>query len=335
MNVNLNSRHDWMGNNPTIGNLRIDELILPGTHDSGFDKKSPTGGNNWENTQDVSPAEQIAGGIRVLDLRVQFMPGEAPSSPKRFSIFHTSRNGRTVAGDILGPLNTFYAAQPNAREIIILDFHEFKDFTSEAHLELQQLLRDKIGGRLVPTSLVLLTVGRLWENHPEKTVVLAYNHANSGDLFWPAVSQKWSGDSLNNTTKLKKFMDGVATQAKPERQGWSGWLFLQRFLRVSFRPQPEPTPSWRQVICSYQLVMAWPHQYKKHLKACCQTCRRSPTTQKPETTKPAARQCLRVSRFLRRSKRPFRHATPAPGFFQPLVPHVEVEHFVAAKLHST
>ena len=66
--------------------------------------------------------------------------------------------------------------------------------------------------------------------------------------------------------------------------------------------------------------MAWPHQYKKHLKACCPTCRRSPTTQKPKTTKPAARQCLRVSRFLRRSKRPFQDSTPAPAIFPPLVP---------------
>lgn len=221
MTTDLNNLQSWMGNNPVIGNLRIDELILPGTHNSGFDKKSPTGGNKWENTQDVSPAEQMAGGIRVLDLRVQFMPGEAADSPKRFSIFHSSRNGRTIAVDILGPLNNFYAAQPNAREIIILDFHEFKDFTVEAHLELEQLLRDKIGDRLIPASLVLLTVSNLWEQHPGKTVVLAYNHATSGDMFWPGVSQKWSGDNLNNTTKLKKFMDGIAALSKPERELWS------------------------------------------------------------------------------------------------------------------
>ena len=27
----------WMNNTLHIGNLRIDELILPGSHDSGFD----------------------------------------------------------------------------------------------------------------------------------------------------------------------------------------------------------------------------------------------------------------------------------------------------------
>lgn len=32
------NKQNWMGNLPELGRLRIDQLVLPGSHDSGMDK---------------------------------------------------------------------------------------------------------------------------------------------------------------------------------------------------------------------------------------------------------------------------------------------------------
>src|ERR1700712_2758232 len=99
--------HSWMGQNASFSTLRIDQLILPGSHDSASDKQAPSG-YFFETTQDVSPFDQIKGGVRVLDLRVQFFPSFAPGDPNRFRLFHLTLTGRTLSTDIFEPLNEFF-----------------------------------------------------------------------------------------------------------------------------------------------------------------------------------------------------------------------------------
>jgi hypothetical protein len=209
----------WMNNTLHIENLRIDELILPGSHDSGYDKKAPNAFLPQEITQDVSPQEQVAAGVRVLDLRVEFYSSKPVGRAHRFQIFHMTSSGRTVSVDILDMVNDFYdtpsTKSARAREIFILDFHEFKNFTPQAHQELCELINSKIGYRSISKDLRHLTLDQLWNQHPRKTVVIAYNHFTQNSDFWPGVEQKWSGDNVMTTQQLKAFMDEVATQYKP------------------------------------------------------------------------------------------------------------------------
>lgn len=220
MNTLANTLHNWMGSSSAIGTLRIDELVLPGTHNSGMDKSSPNTSLPQEITQDVPPREQLEKGIRVLDLRVSFYENYPPADARRFQIFHATSSGRTIEIDILSAVDEFclsHESSGNAsKEVVILDFHEFKNFTGQAHEQLQKIITDRIGKRIILNSLRHLTLNQLWAEHPGKNVVIAYNHGSAISAFWPGVNQRWSGSNLNTTATLKTFMDAVAKETKPD-----------------------------------------------------------------------------------------------------------------------
>lgn len=210
----------WMANIPHLGRLRIAELILPGTHNAGMDKASPNFNLPQEITQDASPEEQIRHGIRALDLRVSFYETYPVSDPRRFQLFHGTSSGRNIANDILAPVQQFYrdleSNGSDAREIIILDFHEFKGFTEQAHKQLNEQVMQTLGDRVIPYDLRRLTLDELWSKHPQRNVVIAYNASQSSVEFWDGVDQRWSGSNLNNTRELKAFMDTVAARHKSD-----------------------------------------------------------------------------------------------------------------------
>jgi hypothetical protein len=213
-NMSSNTLDRWMDNTPGIYKLRVDELILPGTHDSGSDKQAPK--FLWPNevTQDVSIAEQINQGFRVLDLRVEFFAEQAAEHAKRFQLYHLTSSGRTIAGDVLDVFNVFYADPARKNEIIILNFHEFKNFTEAAHEALRDLIYQKIGGRLIDSALRHLTLGQLREQFPGRNVVVSYNRHRRHYSFWAGVEQQWIGTNYVSTSTLKTFMDEASAKTK-------------------------------------------------------------------------------------------------------------------------
>lgn len=211
---------DWMAQTPELAPLRIDQLLLPGTHNSGSDKLSPNFAVPQEMAQDVAPLEQLRQGVRALDLRVVFYSKYEKGDPRRFQLFHLTSSGRTVAGDILACVDAFYRELEQngspAREMVILDFHQFKDFSEPAHRELQNLLTRTLGPRAVPRHLSRLTLADIWRDHPGRNVVIAYNHSAGDELLWPGVKQRWPGENLFNTNTLKAFVNEVAVEYKPD-----------------------------------------------------------------------------------------------------------------------
>lgn len=209
---------DWMAQTPEIESLRIDELILPGSHNSGSDKQSPNLGLPQELAQDIAPLEQLRQGIRVLDLRVAFYPKYAQGDARRFQLFHFSSSGRTVAVDIIQRVLEFYQALESdgviAREIVILDFHQFSGFTDAAHVELQTLLLAGLGKRALSKNVRTSSLNAIWDAFPGRNVVLAYNHAVLNEWIWDGVTQRWPGENLFNTNTLKAFVDKVAGEYK-------------------------------------------------------------------------------------------------------------------------
>ncbi|WP_213940742.1 hypothetical protein [Pseudomonas sp. dw_612] len=208
----------WMDNTLYLNKLRIDELILPGTHNSGADKKASILNFPQQITQDVPASEQIKAGIRVLDLRVRFEPGEADGSPKRFALYHGNSLNRFVGTDILDVLNEFYETSSSkaarAKELIILNFHQFDNFTEAAHEELRLLIDRKIGNRTIPSSFRYSTVEHIWNTLPGRTVVISYNQYRYNSDYWNGVEQQWSGENYISTDTLKKFMDEASSQPK-------------------------------------------------------------------------------------------------------------------------
>ncbi len=161
-------------------NLRIDELILPGTHNAAMDKQASYY-NSYDTCQDVSPHSQLHTGIRVLDLRVEFASGYPQGDARRFSIFHGLRSGRTVSGDCLQAAINLYTAHD--KEVVVLDFHDFKNFTDAVHRELATVIKNRLGSRLIESRWKPLVLRQLWELR--KNVVIAYNDSQRDPLFWP------------------------------------------------------------------------------------------------------------------------------------------------------
>jgi hypothetical protein len=209
------NKQNWMSNLPELGRLRIDQLILPGSHDSGMDKNADNIVPLQEVTQDVSCIEQIREGIRALDLRVRANREYTPDSPYRYKLYHLSTSGRTVLGDVVLELNRFYEDPANEREIIILDFHQFDNFSPQEHEWMLAMLDQHMGHRIIPWSLHGLTLNELWNDHPGKTVVIAYNH-DTAEAHWDGVEQVWMGENTPSTEELKAFMDGKARRYKPD-----------------------------------------------------------------------------------------------------------------------
>lgn len=211
---------DWMAHIPELAQLRIDQLILPGAHNAGSDKLSPNFAVPQEMAQDVAPLEQLRQGVRALDLRVAFYSKYEKGDPRRFQLFHLTSSGRTVAGDILACVHAFFEELEQngspAQEIVILDFHRFKNFSEIVHREFQNLLTNTLGPRAVPRRLSRLTLENIWRDHPGKNVVIAYNHSSGDELLWHGVKQRWPGENLFNTNTLKAFVNEVAVENKPE-----------------------------------------------------------------------------------------------------------------------
>ncbi|WP_278940522.1 hypothetical protein [Pseudomonas helleri] len=204
----------WMTQTPELQSLLISQLILPGSHDSGSDKEAPNLQLPQEITQDVSPKKQLLHGIRALDLRVAFYSKYAPGQPERFQLFHRTSSGRNVANDILGMLLDYFEDPRAQQEIVVLDFHEFRDFNPQAHAELKALIIDTLQSKIIPYHFNNLKVGEIWSQHPGKNVVVAYNTSPRHALFWYGVNHHWSGENLLSTHELKIFMDSRIAKYK-------------------------------------------------------------------------------------------------------------------------
>ncbi|MGE8389651.1 MAG: hypothetical protein ACN6O4_16645 [Pseudomonas sp.] len=204
-----NSRPRWMADYRVTYALPVGEMILPGTHHSGFDKEAPRTPSS-ETCQDVSIYKQLQQGVRALDLRVRYYAGNPPD--RRFAIFHKSTSGRHVKADVLGMLKR-YRNENNAHdEIVVLDFHELKDFTPDAHRELADLIKRELGETIVPYSLKDAAHHQLLLNN--RVNVIAYNNSARDPLFWPGVDQRWIGDNTPGKSKMAAFIREVGKESK-------------------------------------------------------------------------------------------------------------------------
>lgn len=204
-----NNRSNWMERYAGARVLPIGETILLGTHNSGYDKKAP-GTNDHETCQDVTIYDQLQWGVRVLDLRVQFYSRIAHAG--RFSIFHNSTNGRNVERDVLQALLNYRRDAQANKEIVILNFHRFKDFTDAAHAEFCVLLKRVLGRSIIPASCKETAIVQLWGLN--KNTVVSYNSSSRDSLFWPGVNQRWIGQNQPRLEILKAFVESVGRERK-------------------------------------------------------------------------------------------------------------------------
>lgn len=199
----------WMNDmKSVVGNSRIRDLFIPGTHDSGSYRlnfnpdRQETIVTKYALTQDEDIRTQLMHGIRYLDLRV----GYYRVTKEEFYINHGITR-QVPLNDVLNQIRDFIL---ETNEIIIVDIQEFpigfgKDLT--IHRKLVQFLKEKLGDLLVDPSLswqVLLN--DVWRRN--QNIFLAYDHssvvAEFPNVLFSKCHQRWG--NVRDWNNLEKHL---------------------------------------------------------------------------------------------------------------------------------
>lgn len=115
----------WMKDNwDAIKDKRYDQLVIPGTHDSGTYQLSWGTGIDTAKTQTNSIGDQLKDGIRYFDLRVREASHRGCADPTVWWIYHNWDSYRLVTA--LDEIKAFLETTGNENEVIILDFQDVK-----------------------------------------------------------------------------------------------------------------------------------------------------------------------------------------------------------------
>jgi hypothetical protein len=106
-----------------LAHLRLDQLVLPGTHDSAtYHMVSPVA-EPWAKCQELTIQGQLEAGTRALDLRVGLQASEPGNN--QFLMVHEAWRTKINVWDVLQQVKALCASEP--REFIILDFNRFTE----------------------------------------------------------------------------------------------------------------------------------------------------------------------------------------------------------------
>lgn len=209
---------DWMADlEEYIGDKPINEISMPGSHDSGtypFSWKSKVSNDGslpsfldhlrpasaliitrWSKTQSLPISSQLnTCGVRYLDLRVAYYKKD-----KKLYLCH-GLNGKTVEYE-LRQIRTFLDAHP--KEILILDFnHFYYDSNEDLHEQLIQFLEDNFDGKMACRSefgenIKAITLKSMLAKG--RQVIILYMKKNldkdqDKDFLWPQgkINSKWA-----------------------------------------------------------------------------------------------------------------------------------------------
>ncbi|KAE9642002.1 phospholipase [Pseudomonas sp. PB103] len=215
-------KQNWMSKVLDIGRLKLTDVIWPGTHNCGMDKKAAHHDalrGNWTTCQNDSFAWQLANGARAFDIRLGY------SNTAQSSAFYFHHNGyqsgRTLE-ELISAVISFLANHPH--EFIVLDFHELAD--GEKPFDYQRLndvLIERLGDHVIPSTDAHLTVEQLKRKSPRRRVVMAAaaKRELDEDVFWPFIWHKWSGKRFADTDDLHSHVKTTLERTGYPRVLWS------------------------------------------------------------------------------------------------------------------
>ncbi|MDG4859483.1 phosphatidylinositol-specific phospholipase C [Streptomyces sp. T-3] len=157
---------DWMRALPD--GTPLPTLTIPGTHDSGARFGGP-----WAECQNTTIAQQLASGVRFLDVRCRAIDGS-------FAIHHGAAFQNLMFGDVLVACRDFLAAQPG--ETVLMRVKQ--EYSEVGNAEFAGIFNDYLDRRgwrslfLIGNGLPQLGAAR------GKVVLIADNGGLPGGLRW-------------------------------------------------------------------------------------------------------------------------------------------------------
>ncbi|MFJ2709502.1 phospholipase [Pseudomonas sp. NPDC087346] len=215
-------KRKWMSNVLDIDHLKLTDIVWPGTHNSGMDKKAPNHKvvpGNWTTCQNDSFAWQLDNGARAFDVRLGYTA--APERPK-FYFHHNGYQSNRTLDELLEALPAFLDRNPD--EFIVLDFHQLGDGDKPFdRKQLSDLLLARLGLRLIPFAHSTSTIAELKRASSKRRIILAarYSPEQDNDYFWPQITHKWNRNIFTDTGALKRHIETVLQDAPYETFIWS------------------------------------------------------------------------------------------------------------------
>ncbi|XP_075548072.1 uncharacterized protein LOC142582347 [Dermacentor variabilis] len=189
----------WMRHNCCkLSTLSLLDMLIPGTHNSGMYNQMYTHPHQeYLYNQDQTIAQQLAYGIRSLDLRVQYSGGD-------FYVTHSRTAGWPTIRQVLKEVRDFVE---ETGELVLLDFHRFTtgfdeghDNVTVRHLELVSLIVTELRGVLLDNLAYIKHLNEIFdqcknETKPHGHVILFYNYEQykgpHKGYVGPAVEHRW------------------------------------------------------------------------------------------------------------------------------------------------
>ncbi|MGF6283027.1 hypothetical protein ABH912_001032 [Pseudomonas sp. BT76 TE3572] len=215
-------KQKWMSNVLDIGRLKLTDIIWPGTHNAGMDKKAPNYEvvvGNWTTCQNDSFAWQLANGARAFDIRLGCTAG--PVVPV-FYFHHNGYQSHRILDELIDAVTTFLDRNPN--EFIVLDFHQLGDAAKPFdYQQLNKLLMRGLGSRLIRPSHARSTVEQLKRASSQRRIVMAApaKPGLDSEYFWPKIPHKWNGKVFTDTLDLQSHIQTTLLGAPYETFLWS------------------------------------------------------------------------------------------------------------------
>lgn len=213
----------WMNSmRNQLGNRKMRQLFLPGTHDSAsykynFDpNQMETLVTRYSLTQDDDIMSQLIHGIRYLDIRV----GYYRSNNDKFWANHGISRLHPLS-DVLRQVKEFV---DGSNEIVILDFQEFPvgfGRGTDIHTQLSFFLFQQLEDYAADPELTWDgKLADIWRSG--KRIIVAYDHfgivQNEGNKFlWQSVRQRW-GKVKDGPVPLESFLKQSRLNSSKEFQ---------------------------------------------------------------------------------------------------------------------
>lgn len=211
------SAHEWMSSIPVIDTLTLGELVLPGAHNSGVDKKATyafPGVVHWAACQNTPFYQQLLDGTRALDLRLE------QDEQGNFWFQHSNFRSSRALEDLIMAVDRFLAGNPN--EFLVLDFHELSSNSApfNGH-EFSRIIMTHLGKRIIPTDNSDLTLGELKRISPLQRVMVAAGGDLDRRYFNSKIEHQWSGIDDANVIELQGFITRVMQSPPRGSLPWS------------------------------------------------------------------------------------------------------------------
>lgn len=215
-------KQKWMGHVLDIDQLKLTDIIWPGSHNSGMDKKAPnhkfvTG--NWITCQNDSFAWQLENGARAFDLRLGYR--DSGGRPV-FYFHHNGHESGRLLDELVETLTAFLDRNPD--EFVVLDFHQLGDGDNAFdHQQLNDFMLRRLGSQLIPFSDSMSTIGQLKSASSRRRIVLAAHYSAGLDqqFFWPQIPHKWTRQVFTDTGTLERHIQTTLKDAPLESFIWS------------------------------------------------------------------------------------------------------------------